>query len=127
MERSRETNAIMIEPKYRIRQLVYEDFTRQRAYLRMIVWADDKYIKNMPFGSSIESVLYGEQEQTIEYLTVANYPRKVQIEYPAGSGEFIEQVDICFAPTEQWMLYKHTPPEQINPNPIIIESDTDGD
>ncbi|MVM36054.1 hypothetical protein GO755_38935 [Spirosoma sp. HMF4905] len=126
MKPEMESNGIMFEPKYRIRHLVYEDFTRERAFLRMIVWVDDRYIKKMPFGFSIESTLYGDNgELTTEYLTVANYPKKVEIEYPEGSGKFIEQVDICFAPTEQFMLYQHTPPEEINPNPIIINQGED--
>ena len=118
------SNAIAIPPTYLFWHLLYEDFTRRQAYFRLAGGADDRYLNKMTFGTTIESVHINEEDSPPMRLTVANYPAKVRVEHPAGSGRFIEQIDICFAPHEQWMLYAHALPEDIPVDLEIIDPDS---
>lgn len=113
-----ENEVDFLEPKYYIREFVYMDFTRSQARHLISYWSDDSSVERYQFGESFEVVLY-EPEHWVGELTVANRPALKIVNYPEDKGDTIQILDVFFAPTEQWMLYKDASEEEINREPDI--------
>lgn len=106
-------DAIPVEPIYLIRYLVFEDYSRKRAYVDCTYWGDDGILAKLYYGYKFTSQWFEPEETEEQAFVVVNRPKLVFTADPENENEIIGIYDVFLAPLDQWRIYELLDPEEV--------------